>query len=207
MLYMIGLLPMACPQVFGPTMPLDYHPRGCNPQKLGEALKSRPSPIGLEGIQMLCFALRSGDGHYQLALLGEFQRLLFNDVYSLGDNNCSFKWQREMFNHVFNQYHPFLCLYMIKQDYVKEYKKGDTVTIFWYSLKKLDPSTLVKYSCSNYGMYGNANSMMLCIQANSLYCYISTNEIIASVQISNKTFLLALVNKEGEQLFCPLLVS
>jgi len=34
MLYMIGLLPMASPQVFGPA-PLDYHPRGYNPQIRG----------------------------------------------------------------------------------------------------------------------------------------------------------------------------
>jgi hypothetical protein len=28
---------------------------------------------------------------------------------------------------------------MVKLNYVKEYKKGDTMTIFWYSLKILDP--------------------------------------------------------------------
>ncbi len=32
-----------------------------------------------------------------------------------------------------------LCLYMVKKDYVKKYRKGDNVTIFWYSLKNLDP--------------------------------------------------------------------
>jgi hypothetical protein len=27
---------------------------------------------------------------------------------------------------------------MVKYDYVKELKKGDNVTLFWYSLKNLD---------------------------------------------------------------------
>jgi hypothetical protein len=28
---------------------------------------------------------------------------------------------------------------MVKYDYVKEYKKGDNMTLFWYSLKKFGP--------------------------------------------------------------------
>jgi hypothetical protein len=28
---------------------------------------------------------------------------------------------------------------MVKYDYGKEYKKGDNMTILWYSLKNLDP--------------------------------------------------------------------
>jgi hypothetical protein len=32
---------------------------------------------------------------------------------------------------------------MVKYDYVKEYKKGDNVTLFWYSLKNLDPITII----------------------------------------------------------------
>jgi hypothetical protein len=41
---------------------------------------------------------------------------------------------------------------MIRYDYVKEYKKGDNVTLFWYSLKNLD-------HVSN-GRYVNDNSML-----------------------------------------------
>jgi hypothetical protein len=33
---------------------------------------------------------------------------------------------------------------MVKYNYVKEYIKGDIVTLFWYSLKNLDLETMGK---------------------------------------------------------------
>jgi hypothetical protein len=40
---------------------------------------------------------------------------------------------------------------MVKYDYVKEYKKGDNVTLFWYSLKNSDfLNACGKYMMKNF---------------------------------------------------------
>jgi hypothetical protein len=33
-----------------------------------------------------------------------------------------------------------MCFYMVKKDQVRKIEKGEIVTKFWYTLKKLDPS-------------------------------------------------------------------
>jgi hypothetical protein len=46
------------------------------------------------------------------------------------------------YDYKFSLMSSILCFYIIKYDYVMEYQKSDNMTIFWYFLKNLDPTTL-----------------------------------------------------------------